>query len=191
MSNSAITKNALATGLKQLTGKMNFDKITIADITDVCGLNRQTFYYHFTDKLDLLYWIYDNEAFSLTKDINVNNWDEKLKKFMRHMRRDRNFYMNTIKCSDNYFEEYLYNELKGLMFRAIEDIAEMADVKELPEGVTKRLDNDEKLLMSSFFSHALCGMIVEWAMGGMKENENTLTDTLKLFIIRVLHTNII
>lgn len=48
MSESLITKKAIAAGLKELMKRKSFDKITISDITNECGLNRQTFYYHFT-----------------------------------------------------------------------------------------------------------------------------------------------
>ncbi len=34
----------------------------LQDITKKVGLNRQTFYYHFTDKYDLLRWIYRHDA---------------------------------------------------------------------------------------------------------------------------------
>ncbi|HAB61398.1 MAG TPA: dihydroxyacetone kinase transcriptional activator DhaS, partial [Lachnospiraceae bacterium] len=47
MSESMITKQAIARGFKQLMKEKTFDKITILDITKTCGLNRQTFYYHF------------------------------------------------------------------------------------------------------------------------------------------------
>lgn len=191
MSNSLITKNALATSLKNLTGRMNFDKITIADITAECGLNRQTFYYHFADKFELLNWIYDNEAFALTRDINVTNWNDKLKKFMQHMRRDQMFYMNTIKCSDDYFEEYVYNILRQLMIKAIDDVSEITKALELPKGGKKYLSDSEKDLLARFFAHALCGTIVEWAMKGMKEDENELTDTLNELLTSILHSNII
>lgn len=193
MSNSLITKNALALSLKKLTARMNFDKITIADITAECGLNRQTFYYHFEDKLELLNWIYDNEAFSLTKDINVFNWNEKLKKFMQHMRRDKNFYMNTIKCSDDYFEEYVYNVLKQLIIKAIDEVKDRTNLDELevPEGGRKYLLDEEKDLLARFFAHALCGTIVEWAMNGMKEDENELSDTLYMLLTTILHSNIL
>ena len=50
MSDSLITKKAIAAALKQVCREKPFDKISIADITAVCGLNRQTFYYHFQDK---------------------------------------------------------------------------------------------------------------------------------------------
>ena len=191
MSNSLITKNALAVSLKRLTGEMNFDKITIADITEECGLNRQTFYYHFADKFELLNWIYDNEAFALTKDINVSNWNEKLKKFMQHMRRDKQFYMSTIKCSDDYFEEYVYGILKQLLLKAIDDVSEITEALYLPKGGKRYLSEEEKDLLARFFSHALCGTIIEWAMGGMIEDENELTDTLNDLLFSILHSNII
>ena len=52
MSEALITKKAIAQGLKDLTLAKPFGKISIGDITSACGLNRQTFYYHFQDKYE-------------------------------------------------------------------------------------------------------------------------------------------
>ena len=57
---SEITKKALAETLKKLLSKNKLNKITIKEITEDCGVNRQTFYYHFKDIYDLLEWIYKN-----------------------------------------------------------------------------------------------------------------------------------
>ena len=57
---SELTKKALAVSLKKLLSKKELSKITISNITDECGVNRQTFYYHFKDIYDLLEWIYKN-----------------------------------------------------------------------------------------------------------------------------------
>lgn len=46
MAESLITKKAIAGGLMELCQHKRFEKISIADITNICGLNRQTFYYH-------------------------------------------------------------------------------------------------------------------------------------------------
>ena len=46
---SLLTEKALAASLKKLLEKKTLDKITVKDITDDCGVNRQTFYYHFHD----------------------------------------------------------------------------------------------------------------------------------------------
>ena len=62
---SELTKKALAVSLKKLLSKKELSKITISNITDECGVNRQTFYYHFKDIYDLLEWIYKNEVESI------------------------------------------------------------------------------------------------------------------------------
>ena len=54
---SQITKRALAASLKRLLAEKPLSKITISDITDDCGINRMTFYYHFQDIYDLIEWI--------------------------------------------------------------------------------------------------------------------------------------
>ena len=58
MADSNITKNALATALKELMKEKPFEKISISDICDSCGMNRKSFYYHFKDKYDLVNWIF-------------------------------------------------------------------------------------------------------------------------------------
>ena len=68
MAESIITKKALASSLKELLDVMPFEKITIADICDSCGMNRKSFYYHFRDKYDLVNWIFDTEFLEIARD---------------------------------------------------------------------------------------------------------------------------
>ena len=105
MANSNITKKALAQSLKELGASKILDKITVADITDHCGVNRQTFYYHFNDKYELLNWIYTQELLPLTKDLTFENWGEKLVQLFKYMKQQKPFFMNTIKSSNNFFAE--------------------------------------------------------------------------------------
>lgn len=51
---SNITKRAMAQSLKKMLLVKDIDKITITDITNDCGINRQTFYYHL--KTFMTYW---------------------------------------------------------------------------------------------------------------------------------------
>lgn len=53
---SQITKRALEESLKKMLLKKPVNKITISDITEDCGINRMTFYYHFKDLYDLVEW---------------------------------------------------------------------------------------------------------------------------------------
>ena len=89
MSSSAITKSALCDSLKKLCEQKPFDKISISDITGECGLNRQSFYYHFQDKYELLSYIYLHELFAdITKGVNYDNWYERLEGFLVNMLKD-------------------------------------------------------------------------------------------------------
>lgn len=46
---SSFTKKAIVESFLRLVGKKPLDKITVRDIVDECGINRNTFYYHFQD----------------------------------------------------------------------------------------------------------------------------------------------
>ncbi len=169
MANANITKKELAESLKRLASERLFEHVTVGDIVKECGVNRQTFYYHFSDKYELLDWIYYNETFvPLTADISFGNWDEKLCELLQIMRRNRAFYMNTIKCSDNFFEEYLLKMLTTLFETAVEDL-----------DVQKQLTVQKKVLASKIFAHGLTGVVIEWAMGGMKADEKELAENMK------------
>lgn len=169
MANANITKKELAESLKRLASERLFEHVTVGDIVKECGVNRQTFYYHFSDKYELLDWIYYNETFvPLTADISFGNWDEKLYELLHIMRDNKAFYMNTIKCSDNFFEEYLLKMLTTLFETAVEDL-----------DVRKQLTDEKKRLASKIFAHGLTGVVIEWAMGGMKADEKMLSENMR------------
>ena len=45
-------KAAVADALLELIRRKDADKITVKDLVEVCGISRQTFYYHFKDIVD-------------------------------------------------------------------------------------------------------------------------------------------
>ena len=51
------TKQAIAEALRNLLNQRSIEKITVKDIVEECGVNRQTFYYHFYDVYDLMEWM--------------------------------------------------------------------------------------------------------------------------------------
>lgn len=169
MSESLITKKAIAESLKEICKVKNIEKISISDITKSCGLNRQTFYYHFQDKYELLNWIYYNELFiKVIEDISFENWSDRIYKLLEIMKENKFFYINTIKSSDEYFEEYLFNITIGLFKDAIEKLDE-----------EKKLSEDNKRFISEFYSFGICGVILSWVKSGMKEPTKSVSDHLK------------
>ena len=96
---SNITKKALASSLKKILSKKEFNKITINDITEDCGVNRQTFYYHFKDIYDLLEWIYTNEVIGKIKNLETDNptenWQQEFLYVFEYIIENKKFVYNT------------------------------------------------------------------------------------------------
>ena len=59
---SELTKRAIQESFKKLLSNQPLDKITVKNITDDCGVNRNTFYYHYSDIYQLLEEIFLTEA---------------------------------------------------------------------------------------------------------------------------------
>ena len=73
MPDANITKSALARALKRLMAEKDFQKISVTDICEKCGMNRKSFYYHFKDKYDLMNWIFYTEFITMvtTKEMET------------------------------------------------------------------------------------------------------------------------
>ena len=95
---SEITKKALATSLKKLLSKKELSKITISNITNDCGVNRQTFYYHFKDVYDLLEWIYLNEVIqSMDGKDTYDTWQQGFLSIFEYILDNKEFVKNILK----------------------------------------------------------------------------------------------
>lgn len=167
MSESNITKKAIACALKELLTEKSFDKITINDITARCGLNRQTFYYHFEDRYDLMNWIYYNEVFlPLVEDLNEENYGLSFKKFFQKMSSEKVVYQNVLSDTSEYgFKEYLFSILEELI---------------------SSLLNEKKATMKvRFYTYGLLGIIVDWIKTGMKITPEQLANQLESIILEI------
>lgn len=169
MSSSKLTKKAIAAELKDLCRKKSFDKISISDITEQCGLNRQTFYYHFEDKYELLNWIYLNEVFTeFIEDINLDNWDQHLQKMMEQMTDEKSFYLNTVTCDPKNFMGFIYKISHSLFIEAISILDQKG-----------RVDQEKRDFYASFYSHGSCGILLDWVNHNMKESPKQIAAMLK------------
>jgi probable dihydroxyacetone kinase regulator len=159
MSDSNITKLAIANSLKGLMAKKAFSKICVSDIVENCGLTRQAFYYHFKDKYDLMNWIYYTETARFMSSYNkVGHWMDGLTDLCNYMRQNKTFYMNALNTTgQNSFPEYLRDYIRDISISVIENV-QNAEFNEDKWGFT-----------TEFISTAFVGMLVRWASNGMKD----------------------
>ena len=90
-------KALLAAALKEKMCHKPLDKITVREITEECGVNRQTFYYHFEDIYDLLKWVYQQEIILLMKKQEVvKTWQDALLVLLDYLTLNHDFCLNTL-----------------------------------------------------------------------------------------------
>src|SRR5690554_4417034 len=113
MSDSQITKRALAASMKKLMEKLPMKKISISDIVKGCNMNRQSFYYHFKDKYDLVNWIFYTELIVTIKDLPLHKL-QLLEKTCQYFYENKTFYKNAFSVTgqnsfSGYFGEVIHH----------------------------------------------------------------------------------
>lgn len=139
MSDSNITKQALAASLRELMRDQPFDKINVAQICECCNMNRKSFYYHFKDKYDLVNWIFDTEFIALIKDENLEadyaeHW-KLIEKICTYFYDNRMFYRRALQIKgQNSFTDHFREYVRPLLKSRLEYILRNNDIDEFAIG---------------------------------------------------------
>ena len=170
---SEITKRAFASSLKKMLAKRPLEKIRVIDITEDCGVNRQTFYYHFKDIYDLLEWVYTNEATkALGGKKTYETWKQGFKQIFQYILNNKEFVLSTFNSvSREYLERYLYNEVYLLLIGVVEEKAKGIPVRE-----------KDKSFIADFYKYACVGIVLDWIRTGMKEEADEIIERLNKLI---------
>lgn len=161
------TKRALEASLKKLLLRKPLNKITINDITEDCGVNRMTFYYHFKDIYDLVDWILvEDAAEALEGRQNFETWSEALLDALQRIQDNRVLVLNVYRSiSREQVEQYLYKMLDPLLRMFIE--RENIPVKE-----------EDKQFIIDFYKYGFVGMVLEWIRRDMKTEPAIMAERL-------------
>lgn len=163
---SDLTKQALIASFKKLLETEPFDKITISDITNDCGLSRQTFYYHFRDIFDMIRWIYNSESLNeIGGRGGYGTWQDKIRELFDYTLNNKSLILGTFnsKCRNDLVGYYM-----DVSIRKISDIVEMKSDGDIAEK--------DKKFIASVYAYAFVGIMVDWISDGMKESSEEMVD---------------
>ena len=87
------TKNDLDNALRQLLEQKPLDQIRIRELTALCGIRRQSFYYHFPDVWALFDWSLQQEGKRLLiRQESCLTWRQVLMDLLNHTAQHRSYY---------------------------------------------------------------------------------------------------
>ncbi len=158
---SQLTKRAIIASFTKLLNSKPLDKITVKDIVEDCGINRNTFYYHFRDIKDLTLYLLNLQAEGVMKNNTcTDTWVESFIESARFaLENKRAIYHIYKSVSREALEDYLNAVAYEAMKRFIDHAAEGKKIKEL-----------DKTLLIEFYKSALVGMVCTWLERGMEDN---------------------
>ena len=166
---SQVTKRALEQSLKNLLLKKPLTKITVGDITDDCGINRMTFYYHFKDIYDLVEWsCLEDAKRALDEKKTCDTWQQGLLQIVKAVQENKPFILNVYRCVHReQVEKYLQPLVDQLLLNVINEEA---------AGITVR--DEDKQFIAQVYSYILIGLMLDWIKDDMREDPQQIVEKL-------------
>ncbi len=152
------TKNMLAAALKKLMKQKPLDKITIQELTEICGIRRQNFYYHFEDIYDLMHWMFECEALSLLEQHEgVLLWKDGMLNLFRYLNENREVCLCAAKSMGRrHFKRFFQLEIYEIIHNNIEQIG---------NSIGDSSESNDFEFLTHFYVSALTGIAESWLMG--------------------------
>lgn len=149
------TKKKLAQSLKKAMEKKPLSKVTVSELIKDCNINRNTFYYHFSDIYDLLKWMFEQDAIEVIKKIDLLVDGEEAFRFVADYVDDNRHIINCAYDSMGHEEtkRFFYSDFIGVMQSVIEN-----GVRQLKLNVSSEF----KSLLADFYTEALAGSMLNW-----------------------------
>ena len=170
---SEITKRALEQSLKNLLLKKPLTKITINDITEDCGINRMTFYYHFKDIYDLVEWsCLEDARRALDEKKTHDTWQQGFLQIFAAVKENKPFIMNVYRCVPReQVEKYLRPLVDQLILEVIAEEIHALRVRE----------EDQKFI-ADVYAYIFIGLMLDWIKDDMREDPKEIVDRLAKLI---------
>lgn len=164
-----LTKRAIVESFLKLLNEKPLDKITVREIVEDCGINRNTFYYHFEDIHSLLVFIVDAEVEKAIADrSDVKSLEEgfiEAADFALKNKRAVFHIYNSV--SRKEVERYLDSVAEAVIRRLVEQ----------EQGDCRVRESDRELLIH-FYKCGLVGIVTGWIEEGMKTDPRMLIRSL-------------
>lgn len=134
---SQLTKAHMGRALLELMAQKPINKITVKELSERAQINRQTFYYHFTDMYSLLEWLLKQTLNSILVNIeSFKTWQDAGIYLLNYLNENSDLVSATLNSmSRNTLKTLLYDEIHMIANRFVKELA--FDIKASDEAFEK------------------------------------------------------
>lgn len=158
---SSFTRDAIINAFLQLLDERPLSKITVKDIVDACGVNRNTFYYHFEDIPALIEAISKKELDTLIQEhARVDSIEDCLMISVDSILKRRRMVLHLYNSNNRDFYE-----------RELMDICQYLVATYFDSKLAgRRIDPEDRDILLRSYRCWCFGLLVDWLSGGLKED---------------------
>lgn len=158
---SSFTRKAIIEAFVKLLDERPLNKITIKDIVEECGINRNTFYYHFRDVPDLIEAIVREETqLVLSKDVSVDSFEECLEIAVQFILKNRRANLHIFNsASRDMYEQQLMQICRYVVQSFLQK-----------EFEARRICPEDREILVTCYGCQAFGLFIDWLSGGLKED---------------------
>ena len=155
---AGFTEKAIKETFLELLDEKPYNQITVKDIVEACGINRNSFYYHFADIPSLVDVIIEDEIMRLMQDPGMyQSPQESLAAALSFAKEHKRAVYHLYKSANrDSFERYLMKNCDLVVTRYVDTILEGQEVT----------DNDRRLIIN-YFKYLCFGTCIDWLESGM------------------------
>lgn len=155
------TKIAIKNSFIKLLNEKSLNQITVKDIVETCGVNRNSFYYHFQDIPALVEEIVTEEADRIIAEHpSIDSIEECLNAALDFARKNRRAILHIHNSANRgIYEQYLWKVCQHV-------VSSYMDVAFAGKPIR---DSDKELLIR-FYKCECFGMVMEWLSSGMRDD---------------------
>lgn len=157
---SGFTKDVIARTLVELLDEKPMSKITVKDIVERCGVNRNTFYYHFHDIPEVVEYMLKRKWDGIMDSPRESNSIlECMEEMADIVKENRKMILNVYRSVKRDAFLYYMDEVSIYVFTQYFD------------KNTERLgiDKQERNLLIKYYKCLYIGLLMDWLDHGMKE----------------------
>jgi len=155
---SYLTREAIENSFRKLLEQKPLSKISVRDIVEDCGINRNTFYYHYPDIPGLLASMVTGWADGLIKMYpSINSLEECFRTAFAFALKNRRVIMHIWESADRMV-------FTNMALKLCEDIVTNYIATAFPD----RPDDADRRIIIRFVKCEVFGMCIDWIQGGMK-----------------------
>lgn len=173
------TKKLLMQSFVKLLNQKQFNRITIQDIADDCGVNRNTFYYHFKDIYMVLEAVLEEQEKKVIYNLeNKMTWKECLQEIIDYI------------IANKKAIYHIYNSInREILEKYIRKIAEVFLRKDIELNLKKDEYREAQIeFVIKFYKYAFSGIIIEWISSDFSDKlaQNFILDMEEYFHYKMM-----